>query len=887
MANSKKATENKSKSNKKAGTAKSRTASKKAGRSRSSAKAAKKDIEIIDKPERTEEDGFSQNDEILTILLLALSILLLLGNFGVTGEAGTAVSNILFGLFGSAAYVFPFVFFFIAVFIIVNRRNGEAAVKAVCAAVLYILTAMFFALAWDTDFVSRSNSYASDAFWGYAVEFRRGGGFIGGHLFDLLMKATGSLGAVIIMITVTLICLVVITGRSLIKLLSDSGKSAAQKAQQVKYRVEDAFYDDRDSSDAGHVHKGRIHSEDAYMANTRIERDDSVRTEDMHEVKPDDSVDLQQLRKNLEARAAEEPEPYMAAEPETEAVSAQHEIHEIHEVHEDTEPDDYDIPETRRTPAAQEPAAATVLPAAPEKSAAREEIHTAKRRVASSAIPEGIEVSDNAVSDYKLPDPSMLNRGSQSRNSSKKEQMETAERLKNTLASFGVNVTMTDISQGPTVTRYEMLPDAGVKVSRIVSLTDDIKLNLAAESIRIEAPIPGKAAIGIEVPNKEVTPVMLHDLIVSDEFVNAKSKISFAVGKDIGGKSVVFDIAKMPHVLIAGATGSGKSVCINTIIMSILFKARPDEVKMIMIDPKVVELSIYNGIPHLMIPVVTDPQKAAGALNWGVIEMDKRYNQFAEKRVRDLKGFNALAEKEHLPLMPQIVIIVDELADLMMVAKNDVETSICRLAQKARAAGIHIIIATQRPSVDVITGLIKANMPSRVAFTVTSGTDSRTILDMVGAEKLLGKGDMLFFPTGYPKPARIQGAFVSDEEVEKVASFCRSQNRDAENGEDIMAQIESASAGNSTSGVSSSAGSGSGSDEDDLFMQAADFAVNLDKENISIGLLQRKFRLGFNRAARIMDQLTEAGIVGEDMGTKGRRIVMTPEKFDEYKEEHA
>nr|MCR5410158.1 DNA translocase FtsK [Lachnospiraceae bacterium] len=519
----------------------------------------------------------------------------------------------------------------------------------------------------------------------------------------------------------------------------------------------------------------------------------------------------------------------------------------------------------------------------------REVTSRSRRSVASSKIPDGVSINNDEVSGYKLPPVSILSAGKRQKNSSKKEQEETSRRLQETLANFGVNVNITNVSQGPTVTRYELQPEAGIKVSRIVSLTDDIKLALAAESIRIEAPIPGKSAIGIEVPNAESTPVMLRDLIESDEFRNSKSKISFAVGKDISGRPVIFDIAKMPHVLIAGATGAGKSVCINTIIMSILYKARPDEVKLMMIDPKIVELSIYNGIPHLLTNVVTDPQNAAGALNWSVIEMDRRYELFAEHAVRNLKGYNQWAEKNNEPLMPQIVIIVDELADLMMTAKSDVETAIVRLAQKARAAGMHLIIATQRPSVDVITGLIKANMPSRVAFTVTSGTDSRTILDMVGAERLLGKGDMLFHPVGAPKPSRVQGAFVSDEEVEAVAEFVRAQKKEDDGSEDIGEAIKAnaASSGQGQSKSGSSQISGGADDEDEIFMQAAEFAVNLDKETVSIGLLQRKFRLGFNRAARIMDQLTDEGIVGEEMGTKGRKIVMTPEQFETFKEERA
>ena len=424
-----------------------------------------------------------------------------------------------------------------------------------------------------------------------------------------------------------------------------------------------------------------------------------------------------------------------------------------------------------------------------------------------------------------------------------------------------------------------------MKVSKIVGLADDIKLNLAATDIRIEAPIPGKAAVGIEVPNKENSTVALRDLLESKEFSEFSSRLAFAVGKDIGGKTVVADIAKMPHMLIAGSTGSGKSVCINTLIMSILYKAHPDEVKLIMVDPKVVELSVYNGIPHLLIPVVTDPKKAAAALHWGVAEMTDRYKKFADFNVRDLKGYNKAVEQmkargEEAPAkMPQIVIIVDELADLMMVAPGEVEESICRLAQLARAAGIHLIIATQRPSVDVITGLIKANMPSRVAFAVSSGVDSRTILDMNGAEKLLGKGDMLFYPQGYPKPARIQGAFVSDSEVSDVVDFLKNQAIGNIYSEDVAEKIQSMGTGSS-----SSAGAGSdGSQFDQYFAEAGRFII--DKDKASIGMLQRVFKIGFNRAARIMDQLCEAGVVGEEEGTKPRKVLMSLEEFEQLVEE--
>ncbi len=481
--------------------------------------------------------------------------------------------------------------------------------------------------------------------------------------------------------------------------------------------------------------------------------------------------------------------------------------------------------------------------------------------------------------EYVFPPLTLLKRGSRIAGShSEKEYRQIALKLQQTLRDFGVGVTVTNISCGPSVTRYELHPEQSVKVSKIVGLSDDIKLSLAAEEIRIEAPIPGKSAVGIEVPNKENSTVYLRDLLEAENFQNHGSRLAFGVGKDIGGQVVVADIAKMPHLLIAGATGSGKSVCINTLIMSIIFKSNPDDVKMIMIDPKVVELSIYNGIPHLLIPVVTDPKKASGALNWAVAEMTDRYKKFAEYNVRDLKGYNAkvesikdISDDKKPTKLPQIVIIVDELADLMMVAPGEVEDAICRLAQLARACGIHLVIATQRPSVNVITGLIKANIPSRIAFAVSSGVDSRTIIDMNGAEKLLGKGDMLFYPAGFPKPQRVQGAFVSDQEVQKVVDFLTEQGMTADYSPEVEQQMNAAPA---------AGGSGaSGSNRDEYFEQAGKFII--EKEKASIGMLQRVFKIGFNRAARIMDQLAEAGVVGEEEGTKPRKVLMTMDEFQE------
>ena len=454
---------------------------------------------------------------------------------------------------------------------------------------------------------------------------------------------------------------------------------------------------------------------------------------------------------------------------------------------------------------------------------------------------------------------------------------DTAAKLQKTLYSFGVSAKVENVSVGPAITRYELKPAEGVRVSKIANLADDIALNLAAETIRIEAPIPGKQAVGIEVPNAQREAVHLREVLDSDVFTQNESKLAIALGKDVAGNVQLADIAKMPHVLIAGSTGSGKSVCINTIITSIIYHAKPSEVKFVMVDPKVVELSVYNGIPHLLIPVVTDPRKAAGALAWAVQEMDNRYNLFAEKGVRDLKGYNKAIEKdEEVGQLPQIVIIVDELADLMMVAKSDVEDAICRLAQKARAAGMHLVIATQRPSVDVITGLIKANVPSRIAFAVSSQVDSRTILDSVGAEKLLGKGDMLYFPSGAPKPSRVQGAFVTDEEVEKIVDFIKS-NGTATYSEDILESIE-----NSNKTDKEIAQEAADDDDTDPFLMDAIQTV-VETGQASTSFIQRRFKVGYTRAGRIIDQMEERGVISGYQGSKPREVLMTLEKWNELK----
>ena len=478
---------------------------------------------------------------------------------------------------------------------------------------------------------------------------------------------------------------------------------------------------------------------------------------------------------------------------------------------------------------------------------------------------------------YEFPPMDLLSEGeSKGIKGGKRALADTASKLQKTLYSFGVSAKVENVSVGPAITRYELKPAEGVRVSKIANLADDIALNLAAKTIRIEAPIPGKQAVGIEVPNEESEVVHIRDILETDSFKNHKSKLAFALGKDVSGDAIVTDIAKMPHVLIAGATGSGKSVCINTLISSIIYKAKPSEVKLVMIDPKIVELSVYNGIPHLLIPVVTDPKKAAGALAWAVQEMENRYTMFASKGVRDLKGYNEAVEKDdNFGKLPHIVIIIDELADLMMVAKGDVEDAICRLAQKARAAGMHLVIATQRPSVDVITGLIKANIPSRIAFAVSSQVDSRTILDQVGAEKLLGKGDMLFFPTGAPKPVRIQGAFISDKEVEKLVNFVKA-NGETTYRDDITEYIEKA---NSTDKEIDEGALDSDDETDPLLNDAIETVIETGQASTSF--IQRRFKVGYARAGRIIDQMEERGIISGYQGSKPREVLMTKERWDE------
>ncbi len=824
-------------------------------------------------------------EEILLWSIVAISLVLFISNFGVGGSVGNSVSSFFFGVFGIIAYIFP-ILLFVGTFFGVSNKDNPFAILKLIAAILFVLFICFFMEL----VITGSNVVTPKEAYTYSAENKIGGGFIGGTFSYLMVPAFGLPGCYIIDVVVLIITIVLITEKSALKGFKKGGQKVYESAKENTERYQE-IREQRQEERA----KRRMDKKVSGVSSdiTICDKKKEDKTDEVNEILIEDYPDLPEIKEEKRVKIPSDtakpifpPEPELASNMGSNMESALDQVVISGEFQSDDQKE-----KTVLEPAPAAPKAQTVT-----KAPVHEPAHE-KEKVSAQELEKEVEEVANSiqeeepVQEYVYPPIDLLKPGSGKKSGNTEAQLrETAMKLQQTLKNFGVNVTVTNISCGPAVTRYEIQPEMGVKVSKIVNLADDIKLNLAAADIRIEAPIPGKAAVGIEVPNKENVMVPFRELVESEEFQKSKSKISFAVGKDIAGKVKVTDIAKMPHLLIAGATGSGKSVCINTIIMSILYKADPNEVKLIMIDPKVVELSVYNGIPHLMIPVVTEPKKAAGALHWAVAEMTERYNKFAEANVREINGYNTKVESIQVPegqerpkKMPQIVIIVDELADLMMVASNDVEEAICRLAQLARAAGIHLVIATQRPSVNVITGLIKANMPSRIAFAVTSGTDSRTILDMNGAEKLLGKGDMLFNPQGVPKPIRVQGAFVSDKEVSDVVGFLTENNGHARYSDDIQAKLENMQSSSNNS-VSISDNDAGDDGRDAYFMEAA--KILMDKEKASIGMLQRYLKVGFNRAARIMDQLEEAGIVGPEEGTKPRKIMMSPEEFEQFVDEN-
>lgn len=835
-----------------------------------------------------QKSGQSQNrdeirGEIIILGLLAVCILLVLSNFGLGGIVGKTVSSVVFGIFGFMAYFLPFILFGAVAFGISNKGNSHAYIKLGAVAALFlILCGMIELLFHPYDKNATLFSY-----YVASSEHKNAGGFAGGCLIRLFCPLFGKIGAGVILVVLGIISIILITERSLLSPIGRKSKVAYEEAKRKRQETavirtkererkkrERQTAQETEESGAGVPGEKGKKARGVSFATTLLhgEGEEEVPRErksrrrrkspEIQELTPEGAVP--------DGGDSEESDPGRFVINRAEPLTA-----------EETEM-------TRTERSAEEGVPdAMQMPSDPQEIPARRNRKNTKENAqAVAAETASVEQSVRAMEEqpqkiYRIPPMNLLVKGKKGGGDSDAHLRATALKLEQTLQNFGVGVHVTNASCGPSVTRYELQPEQGVKVSKIVGLADDIKLNLAVADLRIEAPIPGKAAVGIEVPNSENTAVMLRDLLESDEFKNSRSPISFAVGKDIAGKVVVADIAKMPHLLVAGATGSGKSVCINTLIMSIIYKADPEDVKLILVDPKVVELSVYNGIPHLMIPVVTDPKKAAGALNWAAAEMEKRYKLFAEYNVRDLKGFNEKvlrgetgedAEKK----LPQIIIIIDELADLMMVAPGEVEGAICRLAQLARAAGLHLILATQRPSVNVITGLIKANMPSRIAFSVSSGVDSRTIIDMNGAEKLLGKGDMLFYPSGYPKPVRVQGSFVSDKEVQKVVDYLIDKNGSTAYSNELEEHMMTADVPTSISGVSAE----DTDDRDVYFTEAGQLII--DKDRASIGMLQRMFKIGFNRAARIMDQLAEAGVVGPEEGTKPRKVLMSKEEFDAY-----
>ena len=882
--------------------------------------------------------------EIILWIFFAASIILIISNLGMGGTVGGSISQASFGIMGLLAYLFPVLLFGCAVFFISNRKNPLAYKKLLAGLVFWIFLCGLIQLL--TEGYMAETTFAE--YYRISSSYHTGGGVIGGAICISTTSAFGTVGGCVIILLVLLITMILITQKSFFGFIfrvwdavcamardrhelymegqpeRDLKKELRQQERRMRREqrraermkeLEEALAEEEEpepkkqeflagtklTSPSAKQEIKPAPAEETASSEERVEMEESSQGQVEFKIHRAETPDVPGQEEE------EKPSFPVFARAETEEENLPQEVEEIPVKETNEAPtdrtevapaddaedayEDADWQEQLRNEVRPEPReeAQTAGKEAEESSPAPQKKNpkSSKEEIQSGITNIQKEITSQAEEvpvEYHYPPLKLLKRGDgRSQGDSDEHLRRTAKKLQETLHNFGVNVTITNVSCGPTVTRYELQPEMGVKVSKIVNLADDIKLNLATPDIRIEAPIPGKAAVGIEVPNKENHAVMLREILQSQEFQTAKSKLSFAVGKDIAGKPVVTDIAKMPHLLIAGATGSGKSVCINTLIISILYKASPDEVKLIMIDPKVVELSVYNGIPHLFIPVVTDPKKAAGALNWAVSEMMGRYNTFAEYGVRNLGEYNRKIAKMEVPEgeepkkpMPQIVIIVDELADLMMVAPGEVEDAICRLAQLARAAGIHLIIATQRPSVNVITGLIKANMPSRIAFSVSSGVDSRTILDMNGAEKLLGKGDMLFYPQGYQKPARLQGAFVSDEEVSGIVEFLADKNPRVSYNTQIEQQVNT---------ISLSGGSSGGSDANDVyFVDAGKFII--EKEKASIGMLQRMFKIGFNRAARIMDQLSDAGVVGPEEGTKPRKVLMSMEEFETYIEEH-
>ena len=777
---------------------------------------------------------------VAVVFMFLISILLAILIYTKSGYIGEHLSPILGGIMGVIKYIIPIGTFLIAIYMTTEDKEYLISKLIQYGIFLVCIATILSVFQFSNGNISINSDFQEAVKKGYELgEINNGGGAIGTAIASVLIGLLGEIGTVILCIGIAAILLVFMFGIKPAEMIADFVETRRESREEKRIEREE-------------MKAAKMQDEPEERKETKRER----RLREKEEQRKQAEELAEQLTINLNENSNEDNKKLKKYD------------------HKDDDLIPFNINgkfKDKNEAKNEEKANPDVI----EANLFKEEQETKEEKVKQVLqLEHTLTVEDEA---YEFPPIQLLAEGDKKGvKGGKKAVADTATKLQKTLYSFGVSAKVENVSVGPAITRYELKPAEGVRVSKIANLADDIALNLAAETIRIEAPIPGKQAVGIEVPNKENEIVPLRDIIDCDEFKNHKSKLAFALGKDVAGNAVVTDIAKMPHVLIAGATGSGKSVCINTLIASIIYKAKPSEVKLVMVDPKVVELSVYNGIPHLLIPVVTDPKKAAGALAWAVQEMVNRYSLFASKNVRDIKGYNAALESEGgAHKLPQIVIIIDELSDLMMVSPKDVEDSICRLAQMARAAGMHLVIATQRPSVDVITGIIKANVPSRISFSVSSQVDSRTILDMAGAEKLLGKGDMLFYPAGAPKPTRIQGAFISDKEVEKIVDFVKN-NGEATYNDEILRQIENANSTDQEIDAQEE-----DDDTDPLLMEAIDVVVETGQASTSF--IQRRFKVGYARAGRIIDQMEERGIISGFQGSKPREVLMSKERWEELK----
>lgn len=816
-------------------------AQKKANRKKKSATAT----EISRSKQKNQSVDIDYKRELSSIFLFAFAVLCLFIVIIKGQSVWEFLHNSFYGIFGVLVFVLPFLIGTVAVFCAMDKFKDSVKVRIIESSLLFV----FAEAAIDIFVTSADNTenFAEHFLSAYTSGISlKNGGVLGALIGYPIRLACGKPAAIVLVLIVIFVLLMLLTGTTLIGFFRAMSKPVRSIEKQAGAAFEEI---------AGRTENGS--RKRAFNMDISVDHIPEERKQ------PEISLNERERKLVESYNFGEEDDEHNQVEINDEKIgSAKVKIKKRFGKKNITSSTFDDATEI----SADESVLNTVVAAenGDEKISVKKETEEFTKEVM-----DGEEYEDA----YSYPSLSLLNENKNKLGTSGERELKaTAENLVNVLKSFGVETRIVDVSRGPAVTRYELQPSVGVKISKITGLADDIALNLATAGVRIEAPIPNKAAVGIEVPNKSTAMVGVKEILETNAFNNAKSKLTVALGKDIGGNAVMTDIAKMPHGLIAGSTGSGKSVCINSIIISLLYKASPDEVKLLMIDPKVVELGIYNGIPHLLVPVVTDPRKASGALGWAVTEMEKRYKLFAENDVRNLEGYNHLAEmSDDMTKMPHIVIIIDELADLMMTAPKEVEDSICRIAQKARAAGMHLIIATQRPSVDVVTGLIKANVPTRIAFAVSSQIDSRTILDMGGAEKLLGKGDMLFCPVGSNKPTRIQGCFVSDEEVERVVEFVKN-GKSAEYDKSVSDTIESmAAANNKDKGGKSD--SNSDGDRDPMIEKAVECII--DAGQASTSLLQRRLKLGYARAARIIDELEVMGIVGPYEGAKPRQVLIS------------